>query len=213
MALACHSCGAAMDAMTSVRCRQCRQLVCRECVSEKGGGEGVLCVPCARVAEDREESDEEAPAEAPGQWREEAEPASPWRENLAHRWPALVLVVLTAALFLTIAFWPRVRARTLRERLAGEDPELAEEAAEALVERGGRSVLEEMLDLLITGEEEIDRLRAIRVLGQLGYPQALPELKAVRDDPEESEHLRAAAREAVIRIREEAAAIRSGQQQ
>lgn len=211
MALACKICEKPVDALTSVRCRQCHQLVCRRCIADADAGEGsAVCEACAaaqaeqaaaREAEAVTAAEEVAPPEGEEAPAAAGPPPTDWRAALRAQWKAVAFVVLLATLFLGIVFYPALRAKVLRSRLASDAPGVAAAAQEELVARGGNAVRREMMAELLHGTGE-SRRRAAEVLGMLGHTPALPMLRAIAEDPKEPPLLRETAREAVVRIEE-----------
>jgi hypothetical protein len=117
-------------------------------------------------------------------------------------WRWIIFTLLLGMVFAFIVLWPLARAKLLRMDLAGQDVPAASRAVSGLQALGGRTVEREMVDELITGHEE-GRLRALRVLAEVGSVDVLPRLHELKDDPNESSAIRDAAAEALISIQEQ----------
>jgi HEAT repeat protein len=195
MGLECSLCGAKLTALDGVRCRQCRRLVCNNCVKGRSQRDGAVCREC------------NAPPPASSGASEDSSlprPASRWRRragDLLHAWRWLVFGLMLALLFLAILFRPVLRAKYFAARLASEDAGVAIEARETLARTRGQAVFKEMQTILLSGSPAA-RERAVWVLGEGGYAEALPMLRIIAEDRKESARMRAAAREAIVKIEE-----------
>lgn len=210
MALLCNVCEKPVDALSSVRCRKCQRLVCQDCLAERESGAAV-CTACAGAAGTAEPRDVLSAAAGKSAAPETSAPpvARPrraawlraWAGSLRRQWAMVLFILSLAILFLTISFWPVLTARYWRYRLETADGAAGEAAVARLAERGGAAVLQEMRTVLLVGDER-SRRRAVQVLGHIGRLEALPDLRGIASDAEESEYLRAAAREAIVKIEE-----------
>ncbi len=106
---------------------------------------------------------------------------------------------LLVLIFILMVFVPRIRAHYYRGKLNSENTAEAMYAERILIDSGGESVVDEMIDEVTYGKD-ISRIRAMRVLGEIGCVRALPLLKGILKDSEESKEIKASAQEAIIQI-------------
>ncbi|MCX7933731.1 MAG: HEAT repeat domain-containing protein [Planctomycetota bacterium] len=173
--------------MASGRCRKCRRLICKDCVSSGSfqAPEGFLCREC----------------EAPGPAASEpaaAEPSpTPWASR-GVKWFWLAAALLLLAVFAGLVAYPYWRAVRWQKELQAEDAESRSAAGRALAEIGDGPALRVLRDTAESGST-LARLAAIDGLGWCRHPAAAEVLRQLAADAAAPEAVRLAAEEALCR--------------
>lgn len=198
MAITCHVCNQPLDALAGGRCRQCRQLVCADCVADGAANDpaGLICVDCIRSAPAAASPDPANGPEAqvvddasamgatasPGATpRHDTESLSPPRPLHLPRWAWIAAGALLSALFLALVAVPMIQVRGYLHRIRTGNRREVIEAADALARINSghaRQTLARMAEEGASNPEQA--LRAIRALGRWPTPEARAALERAR---------------------------------
>lgn len=113
------------------------------------------------------------------------------------RWIAFSSILMIV--FMGIAGFPSLRAMWLAHQLKSGSETTAQAAEESMIEAKGRAVFLQCQSIIQFGTGPVRR-RAVRIMGELGYPQARSILQIIVDNDEEDEDIRILARSALVKI-------------
>lgn len=213
MAIFCRICETEIEALHGVRCRKCRQLVCKDCVESKWD-EGVICKDCVRQDAARESGIAAAPEplplppspdapEQPGGQGQPETPAAGVKRNplMVPVWAWAVVGLALGILFLVIVYTPRIKLDRLEAALHSRNPAVAEKAGRELSAMGGQRAYEIILAAL-ESEREGTRIMAIHALGYWSGSEATELLESLAYNMTRSDDIRSAATLALERQRQ-----------
>lgn len=197
MAIQCKLCEAELSALEGVRCRKCRQLICKPCLADEQPNpeQGMICRRC--YAEEASGTFIDVPPDT------EATQASPTSETGATEpgnalilpiWAWAGVGLILAAVFAAIVLAPGWELERLRGDLISAHRETARRAGQELVKLGGSQAL-----TILQTEARKGNLYAIEALGVFGDPAARTILMELEKRESLNEILRLAIEEALRR--------------
>lgn len=187
MAINCKLCNKELDAFSGGRCRQCRQLVCEDCLAEGKPGQntGLLCKACAALKPEPQVVEETKPE--PSGAKSRALPM--WI------WAAVCAVLL--GVFVYIILMPYLNSDLAIKLVVAGDKDQYQEGLDILTQDGGGYALGK-LEEIATKSREPARSRAMRAIGAVGSSDTPIILRKLRRSPQTPAYMQAVIDEAFM---------------